>query len=160
MGPEDEIYADIFSLLQDRSFVYRANPKPPESTTPMKIIDLNSVDTDKSTSDALDRKRLVIRIQTEFESKIQELRGPCYSTEVRNSGVLVCGIHHSLWDEASDGCANLQQELLAVAQATSAALLSTGSGASSSGFHRILDQGMIAQYRLRFLDIAMNKVQP
>lgn len=160
MGPEDEEYTDIFSMLQDRSFIFRDNRKSPEPKLSMDVTDLNSVSMEQATAQTLERKQTIIQIQTEFESRIQELRGACYSTEVRDSGVLVCGIHHSLWEENSDTCANLQQELTAVAQAASAALLSSSVRTSRSGLHRVAAQESAAQERLRLLDIAMNEVSP
>lgn len=156
MGPEDEDYSDILRVFQGEPFLYRANPKPPTLTTiPMATVRLNPVDIDVATSQTMLRKQIALRIRMNFAARLQSLRGACYSTEVRDSGVLVCGIHHSLWDEATESCVTLEEELLALSQVASDVLSSINIEVPGAA-----NPLTAPQERLRLLDIAMNKVQP
>lgn len=155
MGPEDEVYSDLLVILEKNDYFYPKRSKSDEGKVAFTAVDPGAgKTTDTRVQQTLLRKEVALRIRTGFQQKLQELRGACYSTEVRDSGVLVCGVHHSLWNESTESCVTLGAELDALSLVATDALSSVNLGKSESA------KSLAARERLRLLDRAMGGVQP
>lgn len=54
----------------------------------------------------------LIRLLANFRKQLEDEHGPCFRTEVRNSGVFICGIHQStIWAEGLKDCPQLARTL-------------------------------------------------
>lgn len=106
MNPEDEIdllqgddyskiYPDRTALLIKALAAVRANPSPaPQSPSNRS-----------STERVLERKSLTQSIVFSFQKALQDRDGECFRTEIRTTGVFVCGIHHqSIWELEGEDC--------------------------------------------------------
>lgn len=155
MGPEDE-FLDHLDLATDPGYLrilasgmgksYYPNPtKSPDASVSLIAIDPKA--TDSRIEKTLLRKQIATRIRLDFEKKLSELRGSCYSTEVRDSGVFVCGNHHSLWNDADDSCVTMAEELTALSEVATGVLSSYSIESSDSS-----KAATKAQQRLRTLE--------
>ncbi len=150
MGPEDE-FPDHLDFATDPDSLrilasgmgksYYLNPKKSTDAGDSSLA-ADPKPVDSPIERTLLRKQIAARIRLDFERKLTELRGRCYSTEVRDSGVFVCGNHHSLWNDADDSCATMAEELTVLSEVATRVL---------SGY---------SVRSLRTLDIAMNQVKP
>lgn len=154
MGPEDEFldhldfatdpgYHRILAAM-DQSYFPNAK-KSSDVSGPFLVADQKSVDS--RVEKTLLRKQIATRIRLDFEKKLSELRGSCYSTEVRDSGVFVCGNHHSLWNDADDSCVTMAEELTVLSEVATSAL--SGYSIESSDSSRAATK---AQQRLGTLE--------
>lgn len=71
-----------------------------------------------SISSSLIRSVLIEKVIEDFRSLYEERFGKCFRTEIRDTGIFICGIHQSrIWENSEDQCPELEElaELIGIA---------------------------------------------